>query len=244
MDWQAWQSRWDRQQERYLPYREQSLEAMLQCVGEVLNGKGRVMDLACGCGSVTARLLKKVPEVRVVGVDIDPVLLRIARGVFEGDARVRWVDGDLRDPDWAADFEPESFDAVVTATALHWLEAPVLSRVYRDVARILRPGGLFANADHMPLESEVLSAAGKRLYDGYFEAFDDHEDWENWWKSVSREAEMQDALAEREKRFGQRTSFEFMPPASWHIQRLAEAGFSETEVVWRSFNEAVLVALK
>jgi hypothetical protein len=55
---------------------------------------------------------------------------------------------------------------------------------------------------------------------------------------------MKDVLAEREKRFGQRKTFEFMPPVSWHAQRLAEAGFSVTEVVWRSFNEAVLVAMK
>ncbi|MFS8513237.1 MAG: class I SAM-dependent methyltransferase [Planifilum fulgidum] len=141
MDWKAWQQRWDRQQERYLPYREQSFEAMVQCVAEGVRGRGRILDLACGCGSVTERLLKKLPKLQVVGVDIDPVLLKIARGAFEGDERVRWMERDLCDPDWSADLEPESFDAVVTATALHWLEESVLLRVYRDVARLLRPGG-------------------------------------------------------------------------------------------------------
>ncbi|SFG53798.1 Methyltransferase domain-containing protein [Planifilum fulgidum] len=84
MDWKAWQRRWDRQQERYLPYREQSFEAMVQCVAEAARGRGRVLDLACGCGSVTERLLKGIPEIQVVGVDIDPVLLKIARAPLRG----------------------------------------------------------------------------------------------------------------------------------------------------------------
>jgi len=244
MDWKAWQRRWDRQQERYLPYREQSFEALVQCVEEVVRGQGRVLDLACGCGSVTARLLKRIPELQVVGVDIDPVLLKIARGAFEGDSRVRWIDKDLRDPDWAVDLEPASFDAVVTATALHWLEESVLFRVYRDVARLLRPGGIFVNADHMPLENGILSEAGRRLYDGWFEASEGREDWKAWWEAIAGEEAMQEALAERERRFGQRKTHEFMPPASWHIQHLSRAGFSAAEVVWRSFDEAVLAALK
>jgi len=244
MDWKAWQQRWDRQQERYLPYREQSFEAMVQCVAEVIRGRGRVLDLACGCGSVTERLLKKLPKLQVVGVDIDPVLLKIARGAFEGDERVRWMERDLCDPDWSADLEPESFDAVVTATALHWLEESVLLRVYRDVARLLRPGGMFVNADHMPLENRVLFDAGRRLYGGWFEASADRDDWEGWWEAISEVKGMEEALAERERRFGRRRSHEFMPPASWHMERLSSAGFSSAEIVWRSFNEAVLVALK
>lgn len=211
MDWKGWQRRWDRQQERYLPYREQSLEALVRCVEAVVCGQGRVLDLACGCGSVTACLLNRVPKLQVVGVDIDPVLLRIARGAFAGDARVRWIDRDLRDPRWAADLEPASFDAVVTATALHWLEESVLSRVYCDVAGLLRPGGVLVNADHMPLRSEVLSGAGSRLYAERFEAAADREDWDGWWEAISRKAGLADALEERERRFGRRRTHEFMP---------------------------------
>ncbi|PRX41256.1 ubiquinone/menaquinone biosynthesis C-methylase UbiE [Planifilum fimeticola] len=244
MDWKFWLRRWDRQQERYLPFREQSFNAMVQCVAEGVRGRGRALDLACGCGSVTERLLKGIPELQVVGVDIDPVLLKIARGAFGGDERVRWMERDLRDPDWAADLEPESFDAVVTATALHWLEESVLLRVYRDVAALLRPGGIFVNADHMPLENRVFSDAGRRLYDEWFEASADRDDWEGWWEAISKEEVMEEALAERERRFGRRKTHEFMPPASWHIQHISNAGFSSAEILWRSFDEAVLAAWK
>jgi len=55
---------------------------------------------------------------------------------------------------------------------------------------------------------------------------------------------MEEALAERERRFGRRKTHEFMPPASWHIQHISNAGFSSAEILWRSFDEAVLAAWK
>ncbi|WP_366521110.1 class I SAM-dependent methyltransferase [Lapillicoccus sp.] len=42
------------------------------------------------------------------------------------------------------------FDAVLSSTALHWLPAEALSGLYRDLAQLLRPGGVFLNADHLP----------------------------------------------------------------------------------------------
>ena len=103
---------------------------------------------------------------------------------------------------------------------------------------------MFVNADHMPLENPMFSQAGRRLYGGWFEASADREDWEGWWESIAKEKEMEETLAERERRFGRRRTHEFMPPASWHIQRLSGAGFSSAEIVWRSFDEAVLAAWK
>lgn len=55
---------------------------------------------------------------------------------------------------------------------------------------------------------------------------------------------MEKVLAERERRFGPRKTHEFVPPASRHMEHLSNAGFSASEVVWRSFYEAVFAALK
>ena len=38
----------------------------------------------------------------------------------------------------------------MSSTALHWLPAEALSRLYRDLAQLLPPGGVFLNADHLP----------------------------------------------------------------------------------------------
>src|SRR2546421_11771435 len=55
-DWQAWQRSWDRQQEWYMPDREERFRTMLDMVEAFVGPEPRVLDLACGTGSITARL--------------------------------------------------------------------------------------------------------------------------------------------------------------------------------------------
>lgn len=46
-DWQAWQDSWDRQQEWYMPDREERFRVMLDMVEALVGPKPRVLDLAC-----------------------------------------------------------------------------------------------------------------------------------------------------------------------------------------------------
>lgn len=90
----------------------------------------RILDLGCGEGALSAKLVAL--GCTVVGVDASPD--QIARAQAEGlDARV--VDGhDL-------DFQGE-FDAVFSNAALHWMKRDP-DAVIAGVARALKPGGRF-----------------------------------------------------------------------------------------------------
>ena len=101
-DWAAWQESWDRQQEWYLPDREERFRVMLDMVEALVGPEPRVLDLACGTGSITARLLERFPKAVSTGVDLDPALLTIAEGTFRGDDRVTFVTADLKDPRWTS----------------------------------------------------------------------------------------------------------------------------------------------
>ncbi len=242
-DWVGWQRSWDLQQEGHLPDREERFGVLLSLVAAVEPRRPlRVLDLACGCGSITARLLKRFPEARVVALDLDPVLLRIAREVFAGDGRVEFVEADLRRPDWAAALPAPEFDAVLSATALHWLRPVELEGVYRGMAAVVRPGGLFADADHVPLESAAgLGRAASRLRP---EELPGRETWELWWQRVATEPKLAELLAERRRRFGSLHSEGSAPSDAWHLRTLRAAGFSEAAVVWRRGPDAVVAALR
>lgn len=89
----------------------------------------RILDLGCGDGALTVRLVEL--DCPVVGVDASPAMVDAsrARGL---DARV--MSGE------ALAFEAE-FDAVFSNAALHWMtDAPAVAA---GVARALRPGGRF-----------------------------------------------------------------------------------------------------
>jgi hypothetical protein len=63
-------------------------------------------------------------------VDVDPALLTTARATLD-DARLRLVRADTADPAWVGQLPETLVDAVLTATALHWLPEPLLRHVYR-----------------------------------------------------------------------------------------------------------------
>lgn len=89
----------------------------------------RILDLGCGDGALTKKLIAMGCE--VVGVDASPDQIRKARE--EGlDAHV--ADGQK------LDFDAE-FDAVFTNAALHWMKNA--SGVAEGVRRALKPGGRF-----------------------------------------------------------------------------------------------------
>jgi SAM-dependent methyltransferase len=245
---EAWQESWDRQQEGYMPDREERLAALLDVVEAVAGPRPLVLDLACGTGTISRRLLQRFPGARSIAVDIDPALLTIARATLGGDERVRLVRADLADPAWVLQLPELPFDAVLTATALHWLPEPLLRRVYRDLAGIVRPGGAVANADRMeaadlPRLGAALAAVGARRQERV--RADGRPDWEAWWAIAAADPVIAEAVAERTAHFGGVSHpDQFDPPSSWHAQALLDAGFSEAGVVWRSGAGAVVAALR
>lgn len=116
------------------------LEAMLATLP--LEPTAHVLDLACGDGFYTRRLAERLgPGGRVVGVDVDPAYLEIARGEcdrFRGPATIELVEASFdRLP-----FPAASFDLVWCAQSLQSLPDPV--SVLEHVAPLLRPGGIVA----------------------------------------------------------------------------------------------------
>jgi SAM-dependent methyltransferase len=245
---EAWQESWDRQQEGYMPDREERLAALLDVVEAVAGPRPLVLDLACGTGTISRRLLERFPRARSIAVDVDPALLTIARATLGDDDRVRFVRADLADPAWVGALPETPVDAVLTATAMHWLPEPLLRRVYRDLAGIVRPGGAVANADQMdspdlPRLGAALAAVEARRQEQV--RADGRPDWDGWWDIAADDPRIADAVAERRARFGGvKHPAEFDPPSSWHAQALLDAGFEEAGVVWRSGGGAVVAALR
>jgi SAM-dependent methyltransferase len=235
---------WDWQQGVLEPGREESLSLMLDYVGVLVGEPARVLDLACATGSIAERVLSRFPQAHVTAVDIDPVTLKLARAAFGADPRVDVLERDLRDSAWADEL-PAPFDAVLTATALHWLHEDHLLSLYRRLGELLRPRGIFANRDHMPIEAEALAEAARNALERHVEADGrgGSDPWGDWWKDVAREPSLAAELVERTRRFSGPTA-DLLHPVSWHCDRLLQGFFSAAAAVWRWGNDALLVAVR
>lgn len=249
MDWLEWQRSWDSQQAAYMPDREERFDRLLDVVEAACGQKPRVLDLACGTGSISMRLLDRMPGASSVALDLDPALLRIAAGTFADDERVTVVTADLTRPDWASSLAvDEPFDAVLTATALHWLSETRLGGLYAEIADVLRSGGVFCNADHMrdpglpELSERLESWRDQRRQEKVGHA--DVTPWAAWWDEARNTPELADAVAERATIFTIPHEGGSMPPYTRHLEILHDAGFREAGLVWRGLYDAAFAAVR
>src|SRR5262249_55200901 len=97
--------------------------------------RSRILDVACGYGRHAAELSRR--GFRVVGVDLSRAMLAEARQRFREGPRLRFVRGDMRRLDFAAEF-----DAVFSFFTSFGYFAPGQNEAaLRRMARALRPGG-------------------------------------------------------------------------------------------------------
>lgn len=262
-----WIDRWDRQQEVYIPSREERFAALADAVAA---GAGRpdplVLDLGCGPGCLAVRLLARLPSATVIAADADPVTLSLGRAAHGDVPGLRFADTDLRAPGWETRLGLPSgrpLDAVVSTTALHWLNGPELRGLYAVVARLLRPGGLFLDGDHLRRDeaaSPALAALERAVEEGEARRHSPAgpaggpgdgpaggaENWEQWWQAVSGEEALAAAAAERGARRldaadhatddGERLDT--------HVAALRAAGFAEVGTIWQHGSSRLLCAVR
>ena len=255
-DFNAWLERWDAQQTGYLPDREARFEAMLGVL-EAMIQEGLLeesfvaLDLCCGPGAITKRLLARFPRARSVGVDFDPVTLAIAKGALgEMNGRAKWLDADITQPGWLEATGEHRFDVVLSTTALHWLRPGVLAQLYRDLGRIVREGGAVMNGDNMDFDPHMptFNRLAKRIDESHQARAwaNGVQDWETWWQAITLEPEFAALLIERERRFPKSAATHDMTSFSFQVAALRDAGFREVGAIWQGISpdNRVLLAIR
>lgn len=101
-----------------------------------------VLDLCCGSGQTT-RLLTHYSK-HVTGLDISPVALSRAKMMVPEATYVEGLAQQMPLPD-------SYFDLVHTSVALHEMNYEELQQIFKEVYRVLKPGGIFTFIDlHTP----------------------------------------------------------------------------------------------
>ena len=129
-------------------------ERELRLLGDV-KGK-RVLDLGCGSGQASIALARQ--GAHAIALDASARQLERGRRLAEiEEVRVEWHRSDLAD---LAFLRADSVDLAFSAHAL--AEVEDLDRVFRQVHRVLRPGGAFVFSYEHPIALVHRSRRGRR----------------------------------------------------------------------------------
>ena len=100
-----------------------------------LSAGQRALDVGCGPGALTARLVQRLGVDAVAGVDPSASFVAAARARFPGlDVREAKAE--------ALPFVADSFDAVLAQLVVHFMDDPAAG--LREMGRVARPGGTVA----------------------------------------------------------------------------------------------------
>jgi SAM-dependent methyltransferase len=219
---------------------------MVDALAAFAGPEPRVLDLGCGPGSLSARVLERLPGATVVAVDADPVLLAIGRGALGVHPTLTFTDADLRS-DWVGALpSPGPYDAAVSTTALHWLSLDQLVRLYRTLAGVLRPGGVFLDGDRLDFDhDQVAIAAGARAISPEWpDAPEGAEDYDAWWSAAVADPALSAEVAERARRAHTHPHDNEAHSYEFHRSALFAAGFAEVGTVWQRLSNRVLIGVR
>jgi tRNA (cmo5U34)-methyltransferase len=142
------------------------LDLICQAALAVTPGARHILDVGCGAGNYSLKLLSVLPDCDVTLIDLSrPMLDRAVQRISPATrGAVRAIQGDIRD----IELSSQSIDVIVAAAVLHHLRhRDQWESVYRKLYAALRPGGSLWVADLIEHELPPVQAMMWRRYGEY-----------------------------------------------------------------------------
>jgi len=200
----------------FIPFYEEMLGEVGMAVSSLAVNEPTILDLGIGTGALAEACLNARPEGRLIGIDSDPEILKMARLRFRDRPGLDLRVGSFLELDF-----PRS-DLIVASFSLHHIPEPKIKRdLFVRCREALGETGALVMADCFPSADEEVAEEGRRAWRSHLERFYSPEETRAYF----------DAWAEEDTHF----------PIEDELEWLEEAGF-ETNVVWRKDLFAVILS--
>jgi len=148
-----------------LTTRETEFKRRLLAEAELKPGE-RVLDLACGTGTLAIMAKRAEPKAEVIGLDGDLEILRRARQKADEAGTEIGLDQGLSTE---LPYPDQAFDTVLSTLFFHHLTLPAKQQTAREIARVLKPGGRLRVADWGRPRDPPMAVLflGVRMLDGF-----------------------------------------------------------------------------
>ena len=190
-----------------------SLELVVQAVKSVNPNGTQVLDLGCGAGNYSLKLLQHLPALNVTLVDLSaPMLERAVERVRHATSgQVKAIQGDLRE----LEFGEDRFDIILAAAVLHHLRSDEeWHNAFRKIHRALKPGGSVWIVDLVTHTSPSIHNLMWSRYGEYLAALKDHSYREHVFAYIDKE--------------------DTPKPLMFQIDLLRKVGFNQVEILHKN----------
>jgi len=151
---------YDRARRKLVPCFDDLYRTALELLPFAPDARFEVLDLGAGTGLLSAMIAEAFPKARLTLFDLTPEMLTIARQRLKPMAkRVRFVTADF-----ASAASAKSYDAVVSALAIHHLPDSGKRHLFTDIFRYLTPGGVFIDADQVAGETAAIDRRSREMW--------------------------------------------------------------------------------
>jgi tRNA (cmo5U34)-methyltransferase len=216
-------SEYDASIQRIIPQYQEIFETLVTYSFLDPEAPVRVLELGCGSGNLSLFIAHLFPNARLTLVDLSPEMLAQAKNKLSPHLnRVTFQQANFLE----ADLQENAFDWVVSSFALHHLLDIEKPRVYQQIYRCLKPGGILRIADGaailpkeqgeaflIPAWTEMAKAAGAS-----------DEECQLWMEHTRK--------------------YDHFASLDEYFQWLREAGFSNMDCYWRKLHLVVFGAQK
>jgi tRNA (cmo5U34)-methyltransferase len=200
-----------------------ALDLIARAAAAVNPGATALLDIGCGAGNYTLKLMQHLPLRSVTLVDLSrPMLDRAVERIrAAGDVAIEALEGDIREVPLAT----ERFDVAVAAAVMHHLRADEeWESVFGAVHRALKPGASFWIFDVVSHEPPAVQQLMWERYGEYLTGFK--------------------GPAYRDQVFGYVEAEDTPRPLAWQLALLARIGFGTVDVLHKNACFAAFGAVK
>ena len=145
-----------------------ALELITEAAKAITPAATTMLDLGCGAGNFTLKMLQKIPNLHCTLVDLSQPMLDKAkeRTAPATTGTVTAIQADMRDLDLPA----AHFDIILAGATLHHLRDEAdWELMFSKIYQILKPGGSFWISDLVAQDSEEINTLIWNRYGDYLE---------------------------------------------------------------------------
>jgi len=205
---------------KVMPDYEEMLQALTDALPFRRKDRLKIIDLGCGTGNLSRKIIKTYPNARVICLDMAENMIKMAKAKLKEGPNVSYWQGDIQKFSYGT-----NYNAILSSMVLHHIEGKDKPGFYRKLYKALSKGGVFFNID-------ILLASNRHLQTMY------QDKWKDFMKKSGLPKHKVNDMLARHAREDRPVSFEE------EMAIMQKTGFKCVDVVMKKYNFTLYGGIK